>query len=193
MAQLKILISGYAKEVEKGWIASSTTVLIQENDLNIIIDPGINRKLLLERFSEADIRLADVDYVFITHHHPDHCYLSAIFENARILDDTYLYEDDKETEHQAIIPETNLKIIHTPGHEDVHASLAVPAQKGMYIVAGDVFWWNDDENQKVGRDSLMQHRDPLAKDMATLAKSRDKILKIADYVIPGHGQAFQVK
>lgn len=193
MAKLKILIEGYAKENEDGWLASSTTTLIQENGLNIIVDPGINRRLLLEKLVEENLSPQDVDFVLMTHFHPDHNYLAAIFENAKALDDELMYEDDKEIEHQGVIPGTDLKIIQTPGHEKVHASLVVPTQEGVYVIAGDVFWWSDNEEQKTDRDSLMQRQDPFVKDKDALAASRKRTLEIADYIIPGHGKAFKVE
>ena len=50
MNQVKILIQGYAKEIENGWKASSTVTLIKSGDKNIIVDPGCNRKRLLENY-----------------------------------------------------------------------------------------------------------------------------------------------
>ena len=41
MAKTKILVKGYAKEIDGEEHASSTATLIQENGLNIIVDPGI--------------------------------------------------------------------------------------------------------------------------------------------------------
>ncbi len=193
MAKIKVLIEGYAKEIEGGWLASSTTTLVQENGLNIIVDPGINRKLLLEKLAEENLSPQDVDFVLMTHFHPDHNYLSAIFENAKALDDDLIYENDKETEHQGVVPGTELKIIQTPGHEKAHASLVVPTQEGVYVIAGDVFWWRDNEEQKTDRNSLMRRQDPFVKDKDVLTASREKIMEIADYIIPGHGKVFKVE
>lgn len=41
MAEVKILIEGYAKKTENGWLASSTVTLVRSNDKNIIVDPGV--------------------------------------------------------------------------------------------------------------------------------------------------------
>jgi len=193
MTNVKILIEGYAKEIENGWLASSTTTLVQKDGVNIIVDPGINRKLLLDKLAELNFSPQDIDYVLMTHFHPDHNYLAAIFENAKALDDELIYENDKETKHRGVVPRTDLKIIQTPGHEKFHASLVVPTQEGVYVIAGDVFWWRDNEKQKTDRDSLMQHQDPFVKDKDALTASREKILEIADYIIPGHGKVFKVE
>jgi len=193
MAKVKILIEGYAKEIEGGWFASSTVTLVQENGLNIIVDPGINKQLLLDKLTGLNLTPQDIDYVLMTHFHPDHNYLSAIFENSKALDDELIYENDRETEHHGVIPGTDLEIIQTPGHEKSHASLVVPTQEGVYVIAGDVFWWRDNEEQETERDSLIQHQDPFVKNKDDLMTSREKILEIADYIIPGHGTVFKVE
>jgi hypothetical protein len=41
--------------------------------------------------------------------------------------------------------------------------------------------------------SLMERKDPYVKNESQLIESRKKILKIADYIIPGHGKMFKVK
>jgi len=192
MAKVKVLIKGYAKKKKDGWLASSTATLIQEKGLNIIVDPGINRKLLLKKLSKEGLKPEDIDYVFMTHFHPDHNYLSAIFENAKALDDELVYENDRETEHKGKVPGTNLKILSTPGHEKFHGSLVVPTEKGIVVVAGDVFWWANEEKQETSsKEILLKHKDPFVKDEKALTNSRKKILKIADWIIPGHGEMFK--
>ncbi|HUS51894.1 MAG TPA: MBL fold metallo-hydrolase [Candidatus Bathyarchaeia archaeon] len=192
MAKVKVLIEGYAKETKEGWIASSTTVLVQEKGLNIMVDPGINRELLLERLSKGGLKLEDIDFVLMTHFHPDHNYLSGIFPKAKSLDDELVYDGDKEYEHEGKVPGTNLKIIRTPGHEKSHSSLVVPTKRGTMVVAGDVFWWADEKKQDTSSlDVLLKQKDPYVKDKKALKESRRKILKIADWIVPGHGKIFK--
>lgn len=192
MAKVKVLIEGYAKEIAGGWRASSTTTLVQENGLNIIIDPGINRELLLEKLSEEGLKPEDINYVLMTHFHPDHNYLAAIFAKAKALDDELIYDSDEGIEHGGVVPGTDLEIISTPGHEKFHASLVVPTAEGTVVVAGDVFWWTDDEEQDTSSvEALMSHKDPFVKDAKALEESRRKILKIANLIIPGHGEMFR--
>lgn len=191
MAKIKVLIEGYAKEIEGGWVASATTTLVQDKGLNIIVDPGTNRTLLLKRLAQEKLTPEDIDYVFMTHYHVDHNYLMAIFPRAKALDDELIYDGDKEIGHQGIIPKTDIKIISTPGHEKFHGSLVVPTKEGTVVVAGDVFWWADEEDQKTSAEDLLAHKDPYVKDEKALLKSRQKILKIADWIVPGHGKMFR--
>lgn len=191
MNEVKVLIEGYAKEIKGGWLASSTTTLIRSDSKKIIVDPGTNRKLLLESLKKEDLVPDDIDFVFMTHCHPDHNLLTGIFVNATVIDDTMFYKDDKQWDHDKTIPELDIKIIQTPGHDQFHGSLVVPTNDGIVVVAGDVFWWDDSEKQITDRKSLMEHTDPFMKDLKSLNKSRQEVLKIADYIIPGHGKIFK--
>lgn len=193
MAKLKILIEGYAKETSDGWLASSSTVLIEDANNRIIVDPGINRGLLLEKLKEEGLTPNDINIVFMTHYHPDHMFLSSMFKKALALDGNTIYEKDKETEYEDTVPGTNFRVIPTPGHAHEHCSLLVPTGDGNVIVAGDVFWWTDGEEQETDDSvTLLNREDPFVKDKNALIESRKKILETADWVIPGHGKMFEV-
>ncbi|MFH1711147.1 MAG: MBL fold metallo-hydrolase [Nanoarchaeota archaeon] len=195
MAEVKVLIEGYAREEREFESASSTTTLIRNKDLKIIVDPGMNRKLLLKSLENEGLSPEDIDYVILTHTHLDHCLLTGIFENATILDnsDTYTF-DGKIGEHKGKVPNTNIEIIKTPGHDQFHCSILVNDDKlGQIVIASDVIWWTDDEEQKTDKESIMNHKDPYMKDEKQLKESREKILKIADWIIPGHGKMFKIK
>lgn len=191
MTSLKVLIEGYAKKISDGWIASSTTTLIIENNLKIIVDPGANRDLLLSKLTEQGLTPEDINLVFMTHYHVDHNLLAGIFTKAKILDDSIVYENDKETEYAGTIPGTEIKVLKTPGHDQFHASLMVKTSDGIVCVAGDVFWWPDNEEQKTDAENLLSHKDSFVKDEKALLKSRKKILAVADWIIPGHGKMFK--
>ncbi|MDP1629637.1 MAG: MBL fold metallo-hydrolase [bacterium] len=192
MNKIKILIKGYAKQAKRGWLASSTVTLVQGNGKNIIVDPGCNRKKLLEELESNNLKTGDVNFVLLTHGHADHALLAGIFENAKVLTAEEIYDSDNQTEHNNKIPGTDLEIIQTPGHAPEHCSLAVPTEKGVYVVAGDVFWWMDGEKQEVDIEKEDEAH-PEETDMDKLIESRKKVLGTADYVIPGHGEVFKAK
>lgn len=194
MAIVKVLIEGYARQIDNGWMASSTTTLVESDGKKIIIDPGCNRAKLLSELEKNDLALSDIDFVLLTHNHTDHSLLAGIFENAKVLNDTEIYDHDNQIEHGGIIPGTDIKIIETPGHDQFHCAVVAEDEKlGKVVVAGDVFWWMDDEEQKTDVDSLISHADPYVKDEEILKNSRNKVLEIADYIIPGHGKMFKVE
>ena len=193
MNKIKVLIEGYAKKINDGWLASSTVTFVESNGKKIIVDPGCNRQKLVEELEKINLKPNDIDFVFLTHNHTDHILLTGMFENAKVLNDTEIYDSDKQVEHHGEIPGTDLKIILTPGHDQFHSALVVPTNNGIYVVAGDVFWWMDDEEQKTKFDSLVNHKDPYVKNLTQLITSRKKVLSLADWIIPGHGKMFKVE
>jgi glyoxylase-like metal-dependent hydrolase (beta-lactamase superfamily II) len=191
MSEIKILLEGYAKALKNGWRANSTVVLIKSNGKNILADPGLNRKNLLDSLKKEGLKTSDIDFVFLTHGHADHSLLAGIFENSKIVDELYVYQNKSITNHNGAIPGTDLKIIRTPGHVEEHCSLIIKTDKGTYAIAGDVFWWPEDEDQKI--DINKPDNDPEHMNIKKLINSRKKLLEAADYIIPGHGKIFKVE
>ena len=193
MVEMKILIEGYARKKNNVWFASPTTVLIKDNGLNILVDPGANRPLLEKAFKKEGLVPQDIDIVFLTHYHLDHILNIRLFPDKDIYDGTTITREDAITEYSGNIPGTSIQVILTPGHADEHCSLLIETEQGKVVIAGDVFWWQDQEEQKTDRESLMKHEDPFVKDIELLVESRKKLLEIADYIIPGHGKMFRVE
>ena len=192
MASLKVLIEGYAREVDDGWVASSTATLIHSNGKMIIVDPGCNRPKLLQALGREGLSPGDIDFVILTHNHTDHTMLTGIFDNAKVLNTYEIYDGDHQVEHHNKVPGTELEIIPTPGHSIEHISIKVPTAEGTYIVGGDVFWWVDGEEQAIDIDREDQAH-PEEANMKDLKASRKKLLKDADFIIPGHGKIVKVK
>jgi glyoxylase-like metal-dependent hydrolase (beta-lactamase superfamily II) len=193
MEEVKILIKGFAKEITNGWVASSTTTLIKLNDRSIIVDPGCNRKKLIDALTENKLKTTDIDYVLLTHNHTDHNLLAGIFENAKVVTNSEVYDDDYQVDYEGNIPELDIEILKTPGHSTDSISFKIKVDEKIYVIAGDVFWWMDNEEQKNDYESLISHEDPYVKEKSILEASRKKVLAIADFVIPGHGKMFKVE
>lgn len=190
MNRVDILVEGYAKVTESGWNASGTTTLITtDSGLKIITDPGANRNLLFERLKERGLKLEDINFVFLTHHHLDHAMNAGLFPNAKVIDEEAIYTQDKATEGVKMIPDTDITVLSTPGHEYAHAALVVPTKEGTVVVAGDNFWLTTTEEQKVD----IEKKDDFAEDMEVLKESTRQVLDLADWVIPGHGKMFENK
>lgn len=190
MNTIDIVIEGYAKITDTGWDASSTCTLITtDSGKKIIVDPGANRDLLFAELKKRGLSLEDIDMVFITHHHLDHAMNVGLFPNAKVIDEEAIYTQDKAEEGVEMIPDTDISVIATPGHEYAHASLVVPTENGTVVVAGDNFWWTTDEEQTVDIDK----KDDFAEKMDELIASRKQVLDLADWVIPGHGKMFRNK
>ena len=183
MPYLKVLIEGYARLLKNGWEGNSTCVFIQNEGKFIIVDPGMDEEALLFALKNEGIEKEKVDYIFLTHYHIDHMLNVTLFKNATIVDGYYVYEGNKGIEHDGKIFGEGIEVIHTPGHTSEHSSLLVNIEGKKYVVAGDAIWWCG--KRKKG---LIEMPDPFAYDMAMLIKSRKKIIKKADYIIPGHGK-----
>lgn len=194
-AEVKVLIEGYDRKENEDEFASSTAVLIKENGLNIIVDPGIDRKLLMKSLKKEDLSPDKINYIILTHHHIDHALLSGIFEYAKAVDAFDIWSwDGKAEKHNGRIPKTSLEIISTPGHSSVDCSVLIKDEKSRKIaIVGDVFWWADKENQNIDYKNLINKEDSYAADKEALLKSRKKVLDMADYVIPGHGKMFEAR
>ena len=153
------------------------------------MDPGCHRELLLKSLRRAKLKLTDINYVFISHYHPDHSLLIGIFPNATVYDSIQWQNGPLGGTTGDFLPDTDIQIIKTPGHTADHGSLLVPTDQGKILVGADVFWWGTDEDQTPD----INHIDAFASDQESLQKSRTEALAIADFIIPGHGKMFPTK
>ncbi len=191
MSVVKVLVEGYAREKKGFYEGNSTAVLIEDSGKKIIVDPGCNEKLLLNALKKEKLTPKDIDLVFLTHYHIDHILNIRLFPGIDVLDGDTIYRGDKEFSFEKKIPKTNIQIIETPGHANEQATLLIKTEKGIIAIASDLWWWEDGK-QKTDYKSLISLKDPFMKDKNALLKSRELILKKADYIIPGHGKMFKV-
>lgn len=189
-----ILHEGYVKPIEGRQLipgqqddgarkVASTVATVTAGDALIVVDPGmvaadIQISELLARQGHA---VADVTHVFVSHHHPDHTLHMGLFPNASIVDFWAVYKDDHWADHGDHYAITDqVWVMRTPGHTDEDASLVVETERGVYVFTH--VWWNEQMQPEI---------DPLAENAAQLQQSRDKVLEVADFIIPGHGSLFK--
>ncbi|MEK6820309.1 MAG: MBL fold metallo-hydrolase, partial [Nanoarchaeota archaeon] len=177
MAEVKILIKGYLSAETNGRTCS-TISLIKDGGIIMISDPGTvkNQDVIKEALKKEGLKIDDINFVFITHSHIDHYRNIGMFPDAKTLEYFGIWEEDKQGEGWKENFSENIKIIKTPGHSNDNLTLLIKTNKGIVAVCGDVFW---KENSPAN--------DPYASDKEKLKESREKILKLADYIIPGHG------
>ena len=105
-----------------------------------------------------------------------------------------IWSKDKEIFHKGKVFGTEISILKTPGHSPEHSSLVVKTKEyGIVCIAQDVFWWEDGKQKSDRLRDLLSLKDPFVTDQKALKESRKKVLEIADYIIPGHGDMFKVK
>lgn len=185
MAEVKILVEGYTNADKGGSgekeITCPTITLIKDGDLNIVVDPGVleSQQVLIDALQKEGLSIDDVDIVFLTHSHIDHYRNVGMFPSAKILEFFGVWETNSVSEWDENFTE-NIKIIKTPGHNYDGLTFLVKTEKGIVAVCGDIFW---KENQP--------ENDPYATDEKKLNESREKILKSADYIIPGHAGIYK--
>lgn len=193
MNKIKILVEGFGHKNENSKTVSPSVVLIETGKHKIIVDPGLNRKNLFDALEKENIKTGEIDFVVLTHSHLDHSALAGVFENATILDDDTQYLNDGEIKPQGknMLGE-GIEIISTPGHDPFHCSVIVKTEDmGTVVIAGDVFWWRDDNEPNKDFGTLLNLEDPYFKDKTELIESRKKIFAVADWIIPGHGKMFK--
>ena len=204
MAEFKLLINGYARITKSGYRASSAVVLVRDSGKIILVDPGCNEVRLLASLKKEKIKPSDIDYIFLTHFHLDHILNIRLFPKTTILDVDTIYKGDRGVLYgtstvalakvdKKCVPGTKIEVIPTPGHAYEHGSLLMQTEKGKVAIAGDIFWWVDGEKQKLDYKSLVNKADPFVKNKKQLIASRKLLLKKADWIIPGHGETFEVK
>lgn len=186
MTQLFLLTEGYAIHGNECWQASSSSVLVDVDGYKLLVDPGANKKAITSSLQKLDIGLDEIDLIFLTHKHLDHIALVCMFENIPLCDGSSLLEGDQMTLCSKHISHTDIEIIHTPGHCSEHYSLLIQTSKWKIAIAGDLFWWQDNQKPK----DLINSEDPLAEDMELLKKHRQAICARADLIVPGHGKPF---
>ncbi|MDD5341567.1 MAG: MBL fold metallo-hydrolase [Patescibacteria group bacterium] len=191
-ATVKVLLPGYFKwlnEEKNEFEASSTVTLIKDGMLNILVDTGNNtvETDLAYAIEKEGVKLGDINYIIITHHHPDHVANNHLFKNAIFTDWLTSYEKNKFAVDFDILKagkniiSPNVYIIPTPGHSEDACTVVVNTEKGVVAVTGDLF-----VTKQVEKNIYVSDKDEYEKSM-------NKVLKIADFIIPGHGDMFKIK
>lgn len=187
LATVKILIEGYTNAdsvVKNGEEKTQPTIsLVRDGDIAIVVDPGVleSQQVLIDKLKEENLSFKDINYVFITHSHIDHYRNVGMFHNTKVIEYFGVWQGQKNEDRLEKITE-NIKIIETPGHDYTSLTLFVNTEQGVVAICGDVFW---QENKP--------EIDPYAQDLIKLNQSRQMILEVADFIVPGHGAMYKVK
>ena len=184
-----VLLPGYADWTSPGKQRASGTVTLIKGEQNVIVDTGLpkQKSLILKRLKDHGVSPSEVNFVILTHGHSDHIGNNNLFSKACFILDTDVLQDDEFTIHDftrdAFHITDGIDVIHTPGHTDHDVSVVVETQKGTVVVTGDIFECDGDWRKEAW--------EPWTKHRETQRKSRERILRIADYIVPGHGDMFE--
>jgi glyoxylase-like metal-dependent hydrolase (beta-lactamase superfamily II) len=181
-AELHVLTAGYLRRSEGEARVASTVTFVRDGDLSLVVDPGLvaTRAAILGPLAELGVRPEDVTDVVFSHHHPDHTLNAALFPEARFHDHWATYRDDL----WIFPPDTDrdlsrsVRLIATPGHTPQDITTLVGTASG---VAALTHLWFSAEGPP---------EDPVATDPEGVHAGRARLLEIADFIVPGHGEAF---
>lgn len=189
-AKVKILVEGFTNAdsvAETGEEKTGPTItLVQDEGLVMVVDPGVleSQQVLVGALKKEGLDVKDVNMVCITHSHIDHYRNIGMFEKAKTLEFFGLWDKNTVNDWQEKFT-SNIQILRTPGHDYTGITLLVTTKDGAIAICGDVFWKeNYPENPK---------DDAYALDPEKLKESRQMILKMADWIIPGHAGIYKVK
>jgi glyoxylase-like metal-dependent hydrolase (beta-lactamase superfamily II) len=178
-ATFHLLHTGYVR----GDAVASSVSLILDGDARLIVDPWMvaDRDLILVALQRRGVLPSQITHVLLTHHHPDHTLNAALFPNAEVIDVWARYRGDRWLDHdgEGYRPTPHVRLLPTPGHTAQDITWLVETADG--VVAFTHAWWHADRTPVI---------DPLAEDQAQLEVSRERILREADVVVPGHGAPF---
>lgn len=166
---------------------TGSVTLLQHEGQNILVDTGGRGMFHAIKIGlkEHGLDPSDINVVILTHLHLDHSYNVCRFPEARLF--AWMHEwRDRETVRIKDIDGFRLfdriTLIQTPGHAEEHISVAVEGDDGaMTVISGDAV---NEEYSLTGAIKAFVYDETLYR------KSADRILAMADAVIPGHGRIF---
>ena len=176
-AQVDVLFTGYAGDRVAG-----TVSLIRDGDRVIVVDPGMvpARSAILDPLRALGVAPGDVTDIVLSHHHPDHTVNIALFGEIPVHDFQAVYTGDEWDDRPAdgVLLTPSVQLLETPGHtpQDLTVLVGTPDQ----IVALTHLWWTD----------AGPADDPYSADRDQLRAQRERVIALADLVIPGHGPSF---
>lgn len=180
-AELKIVREGFFRWIEKRVSSevTCTSTYIEDGGKKIIVDTphaGEDQEFLAA-LAEQGVNPLEVDYVVLTHHHPDHVGCLHLFPNAEHIGAGVRWRGAKHFYwHEEALPLTDdVYVLKTPGHTQDSCSVLANTDKGVIAAVGDMWW------------SLNDPKLLVVSDKEELDRNRRRIKKLADFIIPGHG------
>lgn len=191
--EVKILQTGYARCLGPAQMQADGTITLVKGPKNIIVDTGgpWDREKIIDALAAEGLSPKDIQYVICTHGHSDHAGNNNLFADATLVvsfdisrGDLYTFHDFKSGAIYRI--DDDVEVMPTPGHTGQDVSVIVRTEEGIVAIAGDLFECEKDlEDESLWR---VNSSNPAEQD-----RGRKRVLAIADFIIPGHGEMFKVK
>ncbi len=200
MAEVKILVKGFHDPAGEKLKIGSTVTLIK-SDKNILVDTSgfKQEENLKQQLANENLTFEDIDIVFLTHLHLDHICNVHLFPNAIVYCKLFGgdYPGQRHFPKEGTLERFDLKdnveiakdvlVIELPGHTSDLIGLVVETEKGKVVIASDAM--GTEKNKDISNKPPVM----LLWNEEAYDNSRKKILEVAEYIIPGHGDMFKVK
>jgi glyoxylase-like metal-dependent hydrolase (beta-lactamase superfamily II) len=177
-ARLDVLFTGYAAMPR----VAGTVSLVRDGDRVVVVDPGMvpDRSAILDPLRALGVDPADVTDVVLSHHHPDHTVNVALFGEVPVHDFQAVYTRDEWTSRPAegVALTPSVRLLATPGHTPQDLTVLVGTPE--HVAALTHLWWT----------AAGPADDPYSVDADQLRAQRERVLALADLVVPGHGEPF---
>ncbi|OGG30314.1 hypothetical protein A2971_01835 [Candidatus Gottesmanbacteria bacterium RIFCSPLOWO2_01_FULL_46_21] len=192
LASIVVLKPGYARWEGYASQRACGTITLVRSLKNCIVDLGIptDKALILKQLKAQRLYPKDIDFVILTHSDVDHIGNMNLFPDATFIGGNDVMQGDHFLEFfkEKYVVDENISVIHTPGHDNRSISVLVKTAKGLVAITGDLFEYNKDWLTVDTSEAW----EPWSQDKDLQNKSRAKIWKLADYIVPGHGDMFKV-
>jgi glyoxylase-like metal-dependent hydrolase (beta-lactamase superfamily II) len=188
--EVTVLIPGYAVPGSKGRQHCSGTITLVRGAVNAVVDTGlpVQKRQIVRQLARNGLKPADIHYVILTHGHSDHVGNNNLFPDATFVLDSDVSKGDEFSVHSfrngAMSLARGIDVIATPGHTDHDLSVVVKTAAGTVIIVGDLF-----EHSTDGQDRAWE---AWSRDLERQRDSRERVLRMADFIVPGHGCQFPV-
>ncbi len=187
-----VLRPGYAKWEGYASQRANCTITLVKSLKNCIVDLGIpkDKDVIVKTLKKYSLKPKDIDFVILTHLDVDHIGNMNLFPDAAFIGGNDVIAGDlfREFFKDTYVVDEHITVIHTPGHDNRSISVLVKTEKGSVAITGDLFEYEKDWLTVDTSEAW----EPWSQDKELQTKSRAKIWKLADYIVPGHGDMFRV-
>lgn len=180
-ARFDLLVAGSLTSTGGGVVSACS--LVRDAGHVIVFDPGMadSDAAILAPLAALGLAPGNVTDVVLSHHHPDHTMRVALFPNAAVHDHWATYRgsawEDADAEGRLLT--SSVRLMRVPGHTAEDIAMVVGTPDGIVVLTH--LWFTLEGPIE----------DPYAEDPAALHASRQRVLAIADLIVPGHGASFR--
>lgn len=194
-SRIDIIKDGYSRWLSPHTMAADgTAVLIRANGLTVMFDTcgPWARQQIIDKLASYGLHCDDIDRLVCSHGHTDHIGNINLFVNCGHIVGDHIYRQDiyeltAFKQSSTLKLSNDMQIVLTPGHTLDSTSLVVSNvdKLGTVALVGDLFECEADlldESIWIGAGS---------QDQQLQRQNRQRMLSVADYVVPGHGPIFR--